>query len=37
VSLHLPAFAPQMLVIVENHGQNATNCDGTLYFIRDLP
>jgi hypothetical protein len=24
-------------VIVENHGPNATNCDGTLYFIRDLP
>jgi hypothetical protein len=37
VSVHLPVFAPQMLIIVENHGPNATNCDGTLYFIRDLP
>ena len=37
LSIHLPVFAPQMLVIVENAGQNDTTCDGTLYFIRDLP
>lgn len=37
LSLHLPVFAPQMLVIVENHGSNDTTCDGTVYFIRDLP
>jgi hypothetical protein len=37
LSIHLPVFAPQMLVIVENDGQTDTNCDGTVYFIRDLP
>jgi hypothetical protein len=37
LSVHLPVFAPQMLVILENAGHRDTTCDGTMYFIRDLP
>ena len=32
-----PVCGPELMVVVENHGTRQTDCDGTVYAIREVP
>jgi hypothetical protein len=33
----VPVCGPELLVVVENTGTQATTCDGTVYAVREVP
>ena len=37
LSTSVPVFGPQLMVEVKNNGNQATNCDGTVYAVREVP